>query len=344
MPKKNTSYSNQALFESEPFQFTNSAFELVNWSSFFTSKPTFKLISKPTAITRSKSSFATSYPISDKILALQTTRLSPLQISPLKINEQDLTATPSNNQQLKNEKLISKSSPFGAFNLGLHVGDSAEKVNHNRNVLKQLLQQKLSKQQLTQKPSPHCKLIEDVQIQWLKQVHGNEVVEVMAVNEQVITADASITRQKNIALAIMTADCLPILLSHKDGTEVAAIHGGWRPLATNIIEKTLDKMHSKPAELVAWLGPCIGKGAFEVGSEVKETFTQQGVAFNNAFIKQENGKYLADLQKIAQLQLQALGVSAISGLAECTYQETNKYYSYRKERVTGRMASIICRR
>ena len=344
MPKKNTSYSNQALFENEPFQFTNSAFELVNWPSFFTSKTTFKLIPKPTAITRSKSSSATSYPISDKILALQTTRLSPLQISPLKINEQDLTARPSKNQQLKNEKLISKISPFGAFNLGLHVGDSTEKVNHNRNVLKQLLQQKLSKQQLTQKPSLHCKLIEDVQIQWLKQVHGNEVVEVMAVNEQVITADASITRQKNIALAIMTADCLPILLSHKDGSEVAAIHGGWRPLAANIIEKTLDKMHSKPAELVAWLGPCIGKDAFEVGSEVKEAFTQQGVAFNNAFIKQENGKYLADLQKIAQLQLQALGVSAISALVECTYQETNKYYSYRKERVTGRMASIICRR
>ena len=142
----------------------------------------------------------------------------------------------------------------------------------------------------------------------------------------------------------MTADCLPILLSHKNGSEVAAIHGGWRSLAANIIEKTLDKMHSKPAELVAWLGPCIGKYAFEVGSEVKEAFTQQGVAFNNAFIKQENGKYLADLQQIAQLQLQALGVSAISALAECTYQETNKYYSYRKEQVTGRMASIICRR
>ena len=338
MPKKNTSYRNQALFENEPFQFTNSAFELVNWPSFFSPKPTSQLTAK------NKSSSATLYPISDNVLALQTTRLSPLQISPIKINDQDSTATSINNQQFKNDKLISKSSSFGAFNLGLHVGDSAEKVNHNRNVLKQLLQQKLSKQQRTQKPLLHFKLVAEVKIQWLKQVHGNEVVEVMAVNEQVITADASITRQKNIALAIMTADCLPILLSHKDGSEVAAIHGGWRSLATNIIEKTLSKMHSKPAELVAWLGPCIGKDAFEVGSEVKEVFTQQGMAFNNAFIKQENGKYLADLQQIAQLQLQALGVSDISGLAECTYQEKNKYYSYRKDQVTGRMASIICRR
>lgn len=332
MPKKNISYSNQTHFENESLQLTNSAFELVNWSSLFTAKPT--------SITSSKLSPATSSPVSDKVLALQTTRFFPQLTLPLAKDEQVLTTDSLNNKNFRNEQLINISSPFDAFNLGLHVGDNAERVTQHRNVLKQFINQQLINSQV----ASGNKLTDEVKIQWLEQVHGNQVVEVTAVTEQVMTADASITRQRNIALAIMTADCLPILLSHKNGSEIAAIHGGWRPLAANIIEKTLDKMNSKPADLVAWLGPCIGKGAFEVGSEVKEVFTQQDMAFNNAFIKQQNGKYLADLQKIAQLQLQALGVGAISGLADCTYQETNKYYSYRKEQVTGRMASVICLR
>ncbi len=277
--------------------FTNSAFELVKW---------------PVNLSSS---------LDDKVLALQTSQLPP-----------DLSQNSSSSPLLTEQA----TSTFGGFNLGLHVGDDAERVTHNRNVLNYFISQQLFDQAE--------KLSDEVDIQWLEQVHGNEVVTVISVNEQAIVADASITRQKNIALAIMTADCLPILLSHRMGTEIAAIHGGWRPLAGNIVAKTIAKMHSSPSDIVAWLGPCIGKDSFEVGEEVKQSFTQLDEEFNDAFVMQDNGKYLADLQKIAGRQLVSLGVNAIASLTKCTYQETETYYSYRKQQITGRMASVICRR
>ena len=277
--------------------FTNSAFELVKW---------------PVNLSSS---------LDDKVLALQTSQLPP-----------DLSQNSSSSPMLTEQA----TSTFGGFNLGLHVGDDAERVTHNRNVLNYFISQQLFDQAE--------KLSDEVDIQWLEQVHGNEVVTVISVNEQAIVADASITRQKNIALAIMTADCLPILLSHRMGTEIAAIHGGWRPLAGNIVAKTIAKMHSSPSDIVAWLGPCIGKDSFEVGEEVKQSFTQLDEEFNDAFVMQDNGKYLADLQKIARRQLISLGVNAIASLTKCTYQETETYYSYRKQQITGRMASVICRR
>jgi len=254
--------------------------------------------------------------LSEKVFALQSTRFSP-----------ELEKSQSTTE-----------SPFGNFNLGLHVNDNAKQVVANRNKLAQFINQTLQSDPLNEN-SPA-----ETEIQWLEQVHGNAVAEITRVVNHPIVADASITRQKNIALAIMTADCLPILLSDKAGKKIAAIHGGWRPLAANIIKETLDTMHSKPEEVVAWLGPCIGNEAFEVGVEVKNTFIKQGDSFSTAFVKQANGKYLADLHQIAQMQLQSLGVIAVSMLEECTYQNTSKYYSYRKNQVTGRMATLICRR
>lgn len=327
MPKTITYNKPDRLNELE--KLTNSAFELVNWSA-----------PQPTSPSTFISSSSHSCNVNDNVLALQTTRLTPQQTLPLKINGQISTASSLNHRKIKNEELIDKTSPYGDFNLGLHVGDNATRVTHNRNELKQFINQQL----LTNRVASDTTLVEEVKIQWLQQVHGTEVAIVTVVDEQAMIADASITTQKNVALAIMTADCLPILLSHKEGTEIAAIHGGWRPLAGNIIAKTIAKMHSNPAELVAWLGPCIGKDAFEVGSEVKQAFTQLDMTFNNAFLKQKNGKYLANLQQIARLQLESLGVTVIASLAACTYQETEKYYSYRKEQKTGRMASLICRR
>ncbi len=269
--------------------------------------------------------FNSSSSLDDKIFALQTTCLSPQ----LSLNS---SLNPSLSEQV--------SSVFGDFNLGMHVGDNTERVTHNRKVLNSFISHQLFNKTVTSNSG----FTDEVKIQWLEQVHGNEVVTVTSVDEQAMVADASITRQKNIVLAIMTADCLPILLSHKTGREVAAIHGGWRPLAANIIAKTIAKMDSQPSNIVAWLGPCIGKDAFEVGSEVKLAFTHLDVAFKNAFVKQANGKYLADLHQIARLQLVSLGVTVIASLEECTYQETGKYYSYRKKQITGRMASLICRR
>lgn len=214
-------------------------------------------------------------------------------------------------------------SPYQAFNLGLHVGDCVEKVKKNRQFLQNILPV-------------------DTEIQWLEQVHGNEVVEISNVSQQPIIADAVITRAKKVCLAIMTADCLPILLISKSGDEIAAIHGGWRPLSANIIGNTINRMQTAAEDIYAWLGPCISKNAFEVGSEVKAQFIQQNDSFNAAFFEQPQGKFLADLHKIAEIQLNALGVKQISKLAECTYLNTDKYYSYRKESVTGRMASLIC--
>ncbi len=313
MAKTSTKITAKPSAEGKPSALVNSVFELVNW-------PT---LSSPLSTQSPQPSAQLLPQVSEKVFALQTTRFSTPFIT-------------SN----KSEKLSDEKSPFDSFNLGLHVGDLVDKVTHNRKQLTEYVSQQLSNKQTTNNTA----LVEPVHIQWLDQVHGNHVAEITTVSSDAITADASITRQKNIVLAIMTADCLPILLSHKEGTEVAAIHGGWRPLAANIIEKTIEKMHSNSTELVAWLGPCIGHDAFEVGVEVKEVFTQQDKAFTSAFVKQKNGKYLADLHKIAQIQLQSLGIQLITSLDECTYQRTDKYYSYRKEQVTGRMASIICRR
>jgi len=291
--------------------FTRSTFELVKWPVL------------------------SSDLLNDKVLALQTTRLPLQNTSQLSLSK---LVSPISASVVK--KIEYESSPYDSFNLGLHVGDNPARVIENRSEVKSFINKQLLSEQL----APTVKQAEKANIQWLEQVHGNVVATISTVSEQAIVADASITREKNIALAIMTADCLPILLSHKEGTEVAAIHGGWRPLVANIINNTLAQMHSKPADLVAWLGPCIGKGAFEVGAEVKEAFTQLDLAFNSAFVKQGNGKYLADLHQIAQHQLEFLGIRVIAHLAECTHQENNKYYSYRKEQITGRMASIICRR
>lgn len=308
MPKTNTCNSKLA-------DFTNPTFELVKWP-----------------VNPAPS-------LDDKVIAVQTTRL-PCQLTAQASSKLALSKIPldeqfSSSSSLTDKEITSEKSPYSYFNLGLHVGDNAERVVSNRNELKLFINQQLL-------ANNNCNDV--IKIQWLEQVHGSAVATVSVVNEQAIIADASITRDKNVALAIMTADCLPILLSHKNGKEIAAIHGGWRPLAGNIIAKTIAKMHSKPVDIVAWLGPCIGKSAFEVGSEVKQAFTQLDSTFNEAFLKQKNGKYLADLQLIARLQLMSVGVTVISTLVECTYQQTDKYYSYRKEQITGRMASIICRR
>lgn len=212
---------------------------------------------------------------------------------------------------------------FGGFNLGLHVGDDEQIVLANRHYLQNVI-------------SPHC------HIQWLDQVHGNEVI----VAEHLITpypcADAIITRTPNLALAIMTADCLPILLISKSGDEIAALHCGWRSTVNHIILNTLNKMNNEPKDIIAWLGPRISQKFFEVGEEVKNAFIEldpklvKFFTINNAF------KYQANLSGIAKYLLQKSGVTVILDDEQCTYANREKYYSYRRNNITGRMASIIC--
>jgi YfiH family protein len=248
-------------------------------------------------------------PKKKQVIALQTTRYNPEENT-------------SHNNVLTQHRLA-----YDGFNLGLHVNDNVESVNKNRLYLQRFIEKKVAGK---------------VSIQWLEQVHGNKVAEITSATTQAIIADASITREKNVALAIMTADCLPILLCDVHGTEIAAIHGGWRPLASNIIKNTLAKMHSRIDEVHAWFGPCIGHRAFEVGEEVKLAFTQQNACFSKAFVQQKNGKYLADLTLIAKQQLADLGITQVANTAECTYDSPDKYYSYRRESTTGRMATVIC--
>lgn len=229
---------------------------------------------------------------------------------------------------------LGKHSNFSAFNLGNHVGDKHETVLNNRKSL------------LNSLPI-------NTDIQWFEQVHGNGVAIIDSYSEKAVVSDAAITKQKNIALAIMTADCLPILLSNKMGNEIAAIHGGWRPLVNDIINHTVNKMTSANKDVVAWLGPSIGSDAFEVGAEVKAQFVKLSPIFEQAFILQdgtfesnnlkEEKKYLANLALIAKLQLNQLGVFDINELSHCTFSRQHEYYSYRRDGQTGRMATIICR-
>jgi len=213
--------------------------------------------------------------------------------------------------------------PFNSFNLGLHVGDDPSQVSNNRNLLLDFL------------PS-HS------QIQWLDQVHANNVEIINSVSSTPRIADAMITSTPKVALAIMTADCLPILLTNRGGNEVGVIHGGWRPLALNIIEHTLTSMKTKNSDIYAWLGPCIGPSEFEVGDEVKQAFAVGSADLSQCFKPKVKGKWLADLKGIAISLLKYHGVNIVNSNDTCTYKNNQRYYSYRREKVTGRMASLIC--
>lgn len=215
------------------------------------------------------------------------------------------------------------SSVFQYFNLGLHVGDNANQVQENRHHLLNYLPKASS-------------------IQWLDQVHGNHVEFITTKQLTPPKADAVITSSEKLALAIMTADCLPIILANRDGTEIAAIHAGWRPLATDIIKRTLTKMKSSSSHLYAWLGPCISQENFEVGSEVKLIFEQLDSKFAKAFKAGGPNKWLADLRLIAVIMLEMQGVKNIKQKDACTFAQSKRYYSFRRENKTGRMATVIC--
>jgi len=214
--------------------------------------------------------------------------------------------------------------PFLSFNLGYHVGDAHDIVVKNHHKLSAYLPAKAI---------------------WLEQIHGNCV---FVVNEKKpVTpwpqADALYTNARLQPLAIMTADCLPILLASKCGGEVAAVHGGWRPLATGILANTLTKFKCHPGDIFAWLGPAIGPSAFEVGPEVVTQFCDLDSAHCSDFVEQNTGKYLADIFAIATRQLAELGVTKVFTDKLCTVTDSHRFFSYRRDGQTGRMASVIWR-
>ncbi len=218
--------------------------------------------------------------------------------------------------------------PYASNNLALHVGDDPAKVEANRRSLCESLG-------LNKPP------------QWLEQVHGVKVAMAKA-DGQIKTADACYTTEPGLACVVMTADCLPILVCDQKGTQVAAIHAGWRSLAKGIIARTLEKFSSTGEQLQAYLGPAISQPHFEVGIEVLEAFFKMARdARHSDEIAQafKPGKrplhFYADIYALARAELKSLGVTAVRGGNFCTHTDSGRFYSYRRDKITGRMASLI---
>ncbi|MDD2767805.1 MAG: peptidoglycan editing factor PgeF [Methylococcus sp.] len=209
---------------------------------------------------------------------------------------------------------------YAGLNLGTHVGDDLDAVAANREYVRRMLD-------LPAEPA------------WLRQVHGSDAVEAGMDAEP--AADASYTRATGVVCAVMTADCLPVLLCTKDGKGVAAVHAGWKGLAGGVIESAVGSLGT--GELMAWLGPAIGPEAFAVGGEVRTVFLEQDAASDAAFRPGDNGRWLADIYLLARLRLRRLGVSDVYGGRWCTYTDAGRFFSYRRDGVTGRMATLIWR-
>ena len=209
--------------------------------------------------------------------------------------------------------------PYSSFNLGNHVGDDPTAVAENRRLLR------------AQLPTDPV---------WLKQVHGTRCIDAanaMTDNE----ADASFAHAPGIVCVVLTADCLPVLLCDAAGTVVAAAHAGWRGLAAGVIEATVASMGVPGEQLMAWLGPAIGPQHFEVGSEVREIFIAHDAHAVTAFTRRANGQWLCDVYQLARQRLNTLGIRRIASADFCTVRDAQHFFSYRRDGVTGRMASLI---
>ncbi len=215
-------------------------------------------------------------------------------------------------------------APYDTFNLASHVGDNPSVVLANRMQLKQ-------EADLSQEPL------------WLMQTHSTRVVDVANFAdskeiEKPVDADASVAFKPNQVCVVLTADCLPILLCDKAGTRVSAIHAGWRGLAAGIIEAAVQKLNCDPQTLLAWLGPAIGPDAYEVQADFLAAFKEYQ---SEATFKRQKGYWFANLYELARIRLRQLGITAIYGGEFCTYRDSAHFYSFRRSRVTGRMATLI---
>lgn len=211
--------------------------------------------------------------------------------------------------------------PFETLNLGLHVGDDPEAVQANRRRL-------------------HARLGLSGAASWLQQIHGADVVRADEVIEPP-AADASWTDKQGVTCAVLTADCLPVLLCDRRGTRIAAAHGGWRGLADNILAQTVRAMGVRPSDVMAWLGPAIGPDAFEVGPDVRQAFIARWPETEAAFRAGQGDRWFCHIYSVAGAQLRALGVTSVYGGGFCTHNEPDRFFSYRRDGQTGRMASLI---
>lgn len=216
---------------------------------------------------------------------------------------------------------VSRAS-WSGLNLADHVGDDPHTVAYNRALL-----------------TRSAKLPETPR--WLKQVNGTTVVSAAAIVAGQTEADGVVTDQPRNVCAILTADCVPVLLCDRSGTWVAAAHAGWRGLTSGILEATIAALAAPENELLAWLGPAISARHFEVGNEVREIFVQQNPRTAHAFSMAREGRWWADLYRLARQQLVDLGIHEVYGGTLCTYADPRRFYSFRRDGMTGRMASVI---
>ena len=247
------------------------------------------------------------WPAHANVKAVYTTRYAVDKLQANKVNQES-----------------DQETDYSDFNLALHVGDEPNRVLNNRSVLKDSLE-------LPSEPI------------WLEQIHSSQVVNIdsLATSSQFpLEADGSYTHESGKVCCVMTADCLPVLLSNRQGNWVAAVHAGWRGLANGIIENAIAQYSGASDEIIAWLGPAISQNKFEVGEEVKQEFVQRDGRFESAFKSNATGKYLANLYQIANFILTDSNIKNFGG-SHCTYQESDKFFSYRRHPKTGRMASLI---
>ena len=213
--------------------------------------------------------------------------------------------------------------PFGRFNLGLRSGEGEQAVQSNRSALRQSLA-------LPAEP------------RWLRQVHGITVADLGPLpSPEEPEADAAVSHLPGTVLAILTADCLPVLFCTDDGRTIGAAHAGWRGLAAGVLEETIEQMQRPTASLLAWLGPCIGGPSYEVGEEVRKAFLQHDAAAASAFTPTRAGQWLCDLAELARQRLAAAGITRMYGGGFDTHAD-ERFYSYRREGAhSGRFASLI---
>ena len=211
------------------------------------------------------------------------------------------------------------SGPYASLNLGTRVGDDAHSVHENRARLRATL------------PS---------EPKWLQQVHGTDVVEADHVDSEAC-ADAAFTRSPDVVCAVQIADCLPVLLCDRAGTSVAAAHAGWRGLSAGVLERAVAALTSPPEDLIAWLGPAIGPRKFEVGGDVLAAFASSDPVAAAAFEPLREEKWMGDLYALARMRLRRAGVSAVFGGDLCTFADPQRFFSHRRDRVTGRHAACI---
>ena len=217
-------------------------------------------------------------------------------------------------------------SPWNQLNLGEHVNDNPQHVAANR--------QRLA----------DCFELPAQRFAWLNQIHGTRVIEATRHNlSQLPAADASYTRESGVVCAILTADCLPVIICDQGGTVVGAAHAGWRSLCDGVLENLISQMGEPAQNLMAWLGPAIGPEHFEVGPEVRQAFIDHSLEASSAFASHgaRPGHYMADIYQLATQRLQQTGVSAIHGGGLCTVSDSQRFYSYRRDGQTGRMATLI---